>query len=206
MSYSLTKLTEDLNNVQSLEDQPTITSNELKQTFDKAGNDIKDYINNILIPDVRKALEEVDESLRAELEKKLAELTKKMNTLQEKLDSDLAQIKEEISDLINNQVAKSTSYGDFVITNNQVGLSTNIQYGRSEAQQTFYNAGYKPIAIVGYSTSYDYNQQWEMREYSLSWIGDGAATARVVANPITNKGNVYYSTTVTLQILWIKIK
>lgn len=45
---SLPKLTENLNYISSLPDKPSTTSTELKRLFDKAGNDIKDYINNIL--------------------------------------------------------------------------------------------------------------------------------------------------------------
>ena len=45
---SLTKFTENVNNVQSLADKPIQASEALKQVFDKAGNDIKTYINDIL--------------------------------------------------------------------------------------------------------------------------------------------------------------
>ena len=45
---NLPKLTENLNIHQSLEDQPTLSSSELKVKFDEAGNKIKEYINNHL--------------------------------------------------------------------------------------------------------------------------------------------------------------
>jgi uncharacterized protein YpuA (DUF1002 family) len=45
---SLTKLTENMNNVQSLADKPVEAPEILKQVFDKAGNDIKSYINDTL--------------------------------------------------------------------------------------------------------------------------------------------------------------
>lgn len=48
----LTKLNENLNNHQSLPDQPSLTSQELKILFDKAGNDIKTYINNVLTAEI----------------------------------------------------------------------------------------------------------------------------------------------------------
>lgn len=48
----ITKLTTDLNNIQSLNDEPNdvtgLTPAELKAVWDKAGNDIKTYINNTL--------------------------------------------------------------------------------------------------------------------------------------------------------------
>ena len=49
---ALTKLTTNLNNIQALHDKPNtadgLTSDELKERFDKAGNDIKTYINGTL--------------------------------------------------------------------------------------------------------------------------------------------------------------
>lgn len=57
---ALTKLTTNLNNIQALHDRPNVTdgltADELKERFDKAGNDIKDYINNTLT-------EELDDSI-----------------------------------------------------------------------------------------------------------------------------------------------
>lgn len=49
---SLTRLTTNLNNIQSLADQPTETASELKILFDKAANDIKNYINNTLLEEI----------------------------------------------------------------------------------------------------------------------------------------------------------
>ena len=49
---ALTKLTTNLNNIQALHDRPNtsdgLTADELKERFDRAGNDIKSYINNTL--------------------------------------------------------------------------------------------------------------------------------------------------------------
>ena len=49
---ALTKLTTNLNNIQALHDKPNtadgLTADQLKEKFDKAGNDIKSYINNTL--------------------------------------------------------------------------------------------------------------------------------------------------------------
>lgn len=52
----LTKLTVDVNNIQALSDRPNtadgLTSHELKERFDKAGSDIKSYLNNTLTEEV----------------------------------------------------------------------------------------------------------------------------------------------------------
>ena len=59
---ALTKLTANVNNIQALSDEPNtvdgLTSSELKQRFDKAGADIKLYLNNILT-------EELDDAIAA---------------------------------------------------------------------------------------------------------------------------------------------
>lgn len=53
---ALTKLTTNLNNIQALHDRPNtsdgLTADQLKERFDKAGNDIKSYINNVLTEEI----------------------------------------------------------------------------------------------------------------------------------------------------------
>lgn len=49
---SVSKFNENVNNHQSLPDQPNLTSTELKQLFDKAPNDIKTYLNNVLTAEI----------------------------------------------------------------------------------------------------------------------------------------------------------
>ena len=57
---ALTKLTTNLNNIQALHDRPNtadgLTADELKEKFDKAGNDIKTYINNTLTTELDTAI------------------------------------------------------------------------------------------------------------------------------------------------------
>ncbi|MBO7733040.1 MAG: hypothetical protein J6S67_10815 [Methanobrevibacter sp.] len=57
---ALTKLTTNLNNIQALHDRPNtsdgLTADELKERFDRAGNDIKDYINNTLTEELDSAI------------------------------------------------------------------------------------------------------------------------------------------------------
>lgn len=49
---ALTNLTDNLNIHQSLPNQPALTPEELKEEFDKAGNLIKVYLNEVLIPEL----------------------------------------------------------------------------------------------------------------------------------------------------------
>ena len=54
------KLTADLNIHQRLEDQPTLSASELKQAWDKPANDIKDFINDVLIERINNAIEKME--------------------------------------------------------------------------------------------------------------------------------------------------
>lgn len=60
---ALTKFTVDVNNIQALSDRPNeidgLTSAELKERFDKAGSDIKTFINETLTEEVDEALETI---------------------------------------------------------------------------------------------------------------------------------------------------
>jgi hemerythrin-like domain-containing protein len=55
-ALNLTNLTANVNNIQALSDRPNtadgITSQQLKERFDKAGADIKDWANNTLIEEL----------------------------------------------------------------------------------------------------------------------------------------------------------
>jgi hypothetical protein len=55
-NINITNLTANVNNIQALSDKPNtadgITAQQLKERFDKAGSDIKSYINNILITEL----------------------------------------------------------------------------------------------------------------------------------------------------------
>ena len=59
----LSKLNENLNNIQSLPDKPTLTGEELKQEFDKAANVIKEYLNGILTEELISILTELERAI-----------------------------------------------------------------------------------------------------------------------------------------------
>lgn len=65
---NLTNLTANMNNIQGLSDRPNeidgLTSAELKAKFDKAGTDIKEFINGTLIQE----LESILNTFKTELE------------------------------------------------------------------------------------------------------------------------------------------
>ena len=65
---NLTPLTTDLNAHQNLADQPTLTASELKVAWDKPANDIKTYINNVLIPELNSFASSVSAEVTTKLQ------------------------------------------------------------------------------------------------------------------------------------------
>lgn len=64
---NLTNFTANVNNMQALSDRPNevdgLTSSELKARFDKAGSDIKEYLNGTLITELETILNEIDSAI-----------------------------------------------------------------------------------------------------------------------------------------------
>lgn len=196
----LTKLNDNLNIHQSLPDNPTLTADELKKKFDEGVNIIKKYLNDLFIP-------ELESSVSTEIEDKIKEFNKSLEEFKNGINEDIDTFKDTITKSINSAKESMTIDSDFVITtNNQIQLTTDIQYGRSTNRKAFNKTGYKPLGVVGYSVPYNYNEKWSISEYNMEKSENGSATVYVEGNPTTNKGNITYSTTVTVQILWVKIK
>lgn len=60
------------NNIQNLPDTPAIGADELKETFDKTGDDLKNFINDTLIPEIEQGTKQNNE----EIEKKIIKTSK----------------------------------------------------------------------------------------------------------------------------------
>ena len=104
MAVNLTNLTANVNNIQGLSDRPNITdgitSQHLKELFDKAGADIKTYVNGTLIP---------------ELEAQLNQMVTDAYTKSE-IDAQMATVNNSITNIENNYQPKITS-----VTSDQSG-------------------------------------------------------------------------------------
>jgi microcystin-dependent protein len=74
---SLTKFTGNTNNIQSLPDKPTQSSTELKILFDKAGVDIKNYLNQILTEE----LDSKESNLRQLIQQNTSNISNMLNTV-----------------------------------------------------------------------------------------------------------------------------
>ena len=68
-NINITKFTADVNNIQALSDRPNtadgITAQQLKEKFDKAGADIKLFLNNSLIEETKGYLNEAKSHIEA---------------------------------------------------------------------------------------------------------------------------------------------
>ena len=60
---SIPKLTENLNIIQSLDNQPALTPEQLKEKFDEASNIIKTYINDTLVDGIQDAIDTITGSI-----------------------------------------------------------------------------------------------------------------------------------------------
>lgn len=69
----LPKLTENLNIISSLPDRPAMTTNELKKQFDKAGNIIKEFLNNSFLPELERTLNLEIEVMKTSLHRIVSE-------------------------------------------------------------------------------------------------------------------------------------
>ena len=197
------KFTEDLNIIRSLPDNPALTSDEFRSKFDEAGKKIKEYINNILGPEVESKAGETElTQLNTKINTSLTELEDAVNQAMEDFTLEVNRSLDSISSMANNK----TSYEDLVVTQHNVSLQTNIQFGRVTQTQTINNSGYKPLAIVGTYIPYDYNQQWTLEQYRITNSSNGSGTVSVTGQAGKADGNKNYSTTVTLDILWIKVR
>ena len=61
---SLPLCTVNTNNIQNLPDSPTLSSEELKQEFDRSGKDFKSYLNEILLPEIEKLIRDEKNNLK----------------------------------------------------------------------------------------------------------------------------------------------
>lgn len=89
MSINLTKLTTDLNAHQNLPAQPSLSSNELKQAWDKPVNDIKTYLNNILTEEVEAQVDsEISSQVSSAVESAVEDIEGDLTALDTRLTGD----------------------------------------------------------------------------------------------------------------------
>ena len=186
----MNKLTDDLNIIQNLSNQPTETAEELKAKFDEAGKIIKNFINNVVEPAVT--------GIEGDYVKS-GELTEYKNEIVEKLETFEATLKE-YEENVESQIGLATSFGDFLVTTHKHSMTLGGG-AESNVKPTHTQEGYYPLGIVGEEiTNVAFNA---LRSY-LSDRANGSCVMNIrVRND--DEGNtrtgsyIYY-------ILWVKVK
>ena len=212
------KFTEDLNIIRSLPDNPALTSDEFKSKFDEAGKKIKEYLNNIVGPEIEsKAGEAEMTQLNKKIDDSLAELESEVNTALETL---TASVNKSISDMqtslnssvssLNTNVGKKTSYGDFLITRNsfqsQSGGIVSTSSRNADLYHSVSQSGYYPIALVGVrGTSTE--DKFDYRHGYLSNQANGSCIAHWIFT--NNEGGSFNANDLPaceIEILWVKVR
>lgn len=187
----MNKLTEDLNIIQNLPNQPTSSARELKAKFDEAVGIIKKYLNEVVEPSVTKI--EGDYATSGDLAKYKEEVGDSIKEFQDTLDG--------LDDQIAKAVGVATSYEDFEITTESIAYSVT-QSMEKDLIATYTKEGYKPLGIVGhyYTAVYGGNSNG-------AYVKNISDTSITVQGHIsrgntggTTAGNLY------VNILWTKIK
>lgn len=188
------KLTENLNIHQSLEDQPTLSSSELKVKFDEAGNKIKDYINNILIETL---LLEVPKEISEKIRIAIDDINNTLDTLKGEIDNKL----EEFNNTVSDNLSKTINSDDFTTSSNSGSYSLTPGAITSKSI-TVTKSGYYPLGVVGVANTSD---NWcDLKKWGLTSRNSGSAVINYTMS--NGDGGNNRSGSVTFTILWIKIK
>ena len=201
----MTELTENLNFISSLPNAPSLSTQGLKQEFDKAGNKIKDYINGTLLPEVAEADSGVSSAVEEQLDDFRTEIEGELSELSETLEGDISSIESTVNSLSTTVGAKSV-YGDFVVT----GASRYDSLPKSSPTYKDYtftltmnNNGYFPIGIVGFNYI-----KAAVNAELLRCEMTSRTSGRVVITYTLRLNNTIDTTNHTLycQVLWVKIR
>ena len=214
---AISKLTDDLNIISSLPDRPTLTSQELKEQFDKASNLIKKYINEKLTEEVGTELQTTIESAKAYVDELSSSLEESVNSKVTELETS---VNKSISDMqtslnssvssLNTNVGKKTSYGDFLITRNsyqsQSGGIVSTSSRNADLYHSVSQSGYYPIALVGVrGTSTE--DKFDYRHGYLSNQANGSCIAHWIFT--NNEGGSFNANDLPaceVEILWVKVR
>jgi gas vesicle protein len=108
MSISLPTLSADLNAHQNQDDRPALSASEMKMAWDKSANDIKDYINDLLIPQINTQVSsEISSQVSSAVATAKEEIEEDINDLDTRLTAAQASIGQNASNItsLQNSVA-----------------------------------------------------------------------------------------------------
>ena len=223
MSVQIPKLTENLNIHQTLADQPTLSSSDLKIAWDSPANKIKTYLNTPLndalveaFDDIEDELEDALNEIRGLLDDIKAEDVSYDNTTSgleaTNVQSAIDELNSITGDLssgmsgVNTNLAKKSVYGDFVVTtiSRYDSLAPSAPTSREQSFTITENkAGYIPIGIVGFHyVKSDVDS--ELLRYELTTKSNGRAVVTYklkLNNTLDTTGHTLY-----FNILWVKVR
>ncbi len=122
---NLPKLTEDLDVITKLSDQPIEAGLELKQKFDEAGNKIKAYINSILTGAIERGVTNDIASMNTTLQKYVdTTINKAKASINSDVNSEINKMKNEINSTLNNKIKEINNSLNNVTNNMSVKTYT----------------------------------------------------------------------------------
>ena len=185
------KLTDNLNIIQNLSNQPTENAQELKSKFDTAGNIIKNFLNEVIIPEIEEIAS--DYLKNKDLQDFEKDVEDTLGNFQTTLDG--------LDERITSAVGKATGYGDFTVTTHSIAYSCSQSEGKS-LTETYTKDGHKPLGLVGH---------YYTNIYSATC--NGARVTSINDTSIAVQGYVARGNTggttageLILNILWVKVK
>lgn len=214
----MTRLETNLNYISSLPDDPTETTAQLKQEFDKAGNTIKDFINSILEPEITADIASSLASAKDYADSAIGSLSFTAsnisydNTSSGMVATNVQGAINELKSGLNNVTTSSShkiGYGDLVITQHASGTINNGHGGSVAKVLSVSKAGYYPMGIVGFtSSSTNHYNGTEMgaclRDLYLSERNSGSCKIYGVTHVANNEAWTY-SSQFTAFVLWARI-
>lgn len=186
-------------------DDPAVTTAALKQEFDKAGNVIKDYINDTLIDDIVDADDTIATSVLSQVSEMLEDFQEdiegEMNTFKTEVNGSLTTMQGTINSMSGN-VNKKTIYSDLAVTGGQASPTITPLQDYSGTVTVTAN-GFYPLAIAGWHFSRSYGDI-TLLKLQISSRSNGRA---VISYRILSADNNRTMTpTLYFDVLWVKIR
>lgn len=191
----------NLNFISTLPDKPSISTAELKREFDKAGNTIKDYINNIQIPEITQFQVNLETSVGTQINSLRTEIEGSMSTLQTTLEGEMSTLQETVNTALTQGLGAKTSYNDFVTESKDV----NYHLGQSDTKDltfTYSKANFFPLAI----SSARISNWYEVDTYPVYFETQQVGTAVVKLRVSHGNTAADINGTATVKILWVRVR
>lgn len=201
------QLEADLNFIRSLPARPAMRTEDLQAEFDKAGNTIKDWINNTHIPELMLFQTDIQTSIQTQINTALDTIRGEMNTLKTTLEGEMTDLSTNLNSAMNqlrsdveSSIGGKVGSGDFVITTHNQDVEPSYGYNYETRNTTATKSGYKALGCVGWTVT---NNVGDVRVYGVrtTAIGNGTITIELKTWGNTNGRN---NATFNLSILWVK--